>query len=129
MTARDWLFLTDTARLSIAARGRNGKVASIIEAVCRESGHSRDDMLGARRTKDLAQARQLAMHIAWQHCPWLSSTAIGRLFKRDHTTVLSNCKVVDKRLATCGETVLLRLKVLRRLGLEPEGEVMLKVVK
>ena len=75
-----------------------GEVADrIIAAVAKRYGVTSDDILGAKRTKDIKTARNIAMYIIRQSTD-LSLPAIGTMFSRDHATVHSNIKAVEKQL-------------------------------
>ena len=61
----------------------------VLRATIEESGHDRRMLLGPRRLRPLAYARQITMLVAREQCPWMSTTQIGRyLGGRDHTTVV-----------------------------------------
>jgi Bacterial dnaA protein helix-turn-helix/Myb-like DNA-binding domain len=64
----------------------------IIREVARQHRVTVDDILGPRRDKHYIAARHEAMRRVWTEVRGLSSPLIGRLFKRDHTTVLNACK-------------------------------------
>lgn len=81
-------------------------VAEIQATVCRRFKIPRMEMVSARRARDVARPRQVAMYLAKELTP-LSLPNIGRLFgKRDHTTVIHACRRVvtliaeDRRLRT-----------------------------
>ena len=59
----------------------------IIDCVCKYFSIKRDDLLGKKKTKEIAEPRQICMYIICSllDLPLLS---IGRLFDRDHTTVI-----------------------------------------
>lgn len=51
---------------------------------------------GSRGRAQVAQARQVAMYLT--HCAFsLSHTEVGRIFKRDRTTVAYACQIVEDR--------------------------------
>lgn len=58
-----------------------------IEAVSNVTGIKREHILGRRRLRRYADARQMAMQIVRQSTR-LTLTSIGRLFDRDHSTVI-----------------------------------------
>ena len=75
-----------------------GEVADrIIAAVAKRYGVTSEDVLGAKRTKDIKTARNIAMYIIRQSTD-LSLPAIGTMFSRDHATVHSNIKAVEKQM-------------------------------
>ena len=59
----------------------------VINSVCRYFGISNAEMLGKSRAKPFAYPRQIAMYLARTHTA-LSFPDLGRVFGRDHTTVL-----------------------------------------
>lgn len=52
-----------------------------------------DDIIGVRRTRALVKPRQLCMVAVYEERKDLSLPAIGKIFRRDHTTILHS---VDK---------------------------------
>lgn len=62
--------------------------ATIIRLVALRTGVSADDIIGPRRHRPIAAARKAAIKLVHSHCPHLSMPAIGRIFHRDHTTIL-----------------------------------------
>lgn len=67
-------------------------VHDIISAVAEEYGVTVAEIKGLRREKYIVPARQEAMARVYRERPDLSLTVLGRLFHRDHTTVLSAIK-------------------------------------
>jgi chromosomal replication initiator protein len=58
-----------------------------------------DDLVSARRSKDVALARQIAMYIA-RELTGLSLTSIGEIFGgRDHTTVIHAYQKISQEMA------------------------------
>jgi chromosomal replication initiator protein len=69
-------------------------VAEIQAAVC-EHYHIRPiEMVSQRRGRAVARPRQVAMYLARELTP-LSLPAIGRMFARDHTTVIHAIATVE----------------------------------
>ena len=66
----------------------------IIAIVAEKYGMTPSDLTGKRRSQDIALARQVAMYIC-REMTELSTTAIGRAFGRDHTTVLHGCEKIE----------------------------------
>ncbi len=58
----------------------------IIDCVCKFYGLKKDDLLARKRTKEVAQARQIAMYLITELLS-MPLTAIGNIFGKDHTTV------------------------------------------
>lgn len=61
---------------------------NIITLVSLKSGVSPGEMVGPRRTREIVAARYHAINLIHSHCPHLSYPAIGRMFNRDHTSIL-----------------------------------------
>ncbi len=74
-------------------------VEKVIAAAAKRYGVSAEDILGTKRTKDIKDARNMAMYIIRQVTE-LSLPDIGDIFKRDHSTVHSNITAVEKLLKT-----------------------------
>ena len=68
----------------------------IISVVADKYGVTAEDIIGKRRSREIATPRQVAMYICREMTD-MSTTSIGRAFgDRDHTTVLHGCdKVAD----------------------------------
>lgn len=60
----------------------------IVKLVSLRSGAKVDDIVGPRRDKAIVPVRQQAIRLIHSHCSHLSLPAIGRIFNRDHTTIL-----------------------------------------
>lgn len=56
-------------------------------------------MLGRSHTKNIAQARQIAMYLLCEICGQ-STTAVGRIFNRDHSTVVYAIGKVKEKMAS-----------------------------
>lgn len=98
-----------------ASWNETAKIHAIISATAEVSGLPAALLLSERRSTALVRARQIAMHVAKERCPHASLPVIGRLFRRDHTTVLHACRVVAERLETDPETRDLRDRIVARL--------------
>ncbi len=69
----------------------------IQKTVCEHLGVRVQDIKTKKRTKELANARQIAMYLTKQHTS-LSLNEIGRSFGgKDHATVIYACKQVEER--------------------------------
>ena len=70
-----------------------------VQAVVEEFYHvSHEELIGPKRSKDIAFARHVAVYLANTMCD-LSSSAIGAEFGgRDHSTVLNSLKVVESKM-------------------------------
>ncbi len=74
----------------------NVTVEKIFTAVYKKYGIKKEDVLGERRTKDIAQARHITIYLI-HNITEMSFTGIGKMFNRDHTTVMASVNTVDKK--------------------------------
>ncbi len=75
-------------------------VDGIVKAVGDYFGVKPADIKGKKRTKEIANSRQIAMYIAKQLTA-LSLSDIGRAFGgKDHATVIYSCKQIDEKRAS-----------------------------
>ena len=76
----------------------------IIDCVCKFYNLKKDELLGRKRLKEIAQARQVAIYLITELMS-LPQEAVGRIFNKDHSTVIyAKNKVAedikkDKKLA------------------------------
>ncbi len=68
----------------------------IIAAVAHKYGFSPDELKGKKRTKELAHARHVAIYIIREMID-MSLPAIGKIFSRDHTTIMSSIDVIENK--------------------------------
>lgn len=67
----------------------------IIEVVCKFYGIKKEEMLARKRTKNIAEARQVAMYLISELMN-LPLEAVGNIFGKDHSTVIyARNKVLD----------------------------------
>ncbi len=72
-------------------------IEGIVKAVSDHFGVKPVDIKGKKRTKEIANARQIAMYISKQLTP-LSLSDIGRAFGgKDHATVIYSCKKIEEK--------------------------------
>jgi len=65
----------------------------ILKAVAEATEFTVADLLGRRRYPSVSRARQLGYHLFRSLRPDLSFPAIGRVFVRHHTSIMSGCEV------------------------------------
>lgn len=71
----------------------------IIRAAAQASGVTHGDLVGPRRMRSLAVPRHIAMLIAHQRLPHLSTPYLARVFgRRDHSTILHGIKRAQEML-------------------------------
>lgn len=68
-----------------------------LKACATEYGVTVDDIVGYRKEKNILKARWKAMYLL--HKRGMSFSRIGRLLKKDHTTVMNAVKNYEKSLA------------------------------
>ena len=67
----------------------------VLDFVADKYGLTFDDLCAARRTRDWARPRQMAMYAVHHLCPHMSLPAIGRMLGgRDHTTILHGIRKI-----------------------------------
>ena len=90
---------------------------STVQSVVEEFDHvSHEDLVGQKRTKDITQARHIAIYLAYDMCD-MTNVGIGAEFDgRDHSTVHYSIKKIEKQLAKdnalCRELQTLRNKII-----------------
>jgi len=70
------------------ARGINPSIASIVDTVAEHYGTRRELILSNQRYAEIMRPRHVAVYIACQVVTNLSLTEIGRVFKRDHSSMI-----------------------------------------
>lgn len=93
----------ELAKNSIADLMTGGEPVSvtidrIFEKVGKKYGVSVEDIKGVKRTKDIAYARHITIYMM-RKLTDMSLPQIGKLFKRDHTTVLSSIKTIEREIS------------------------------
>lgn len=61
---------------------------ALIERVCRESGVTVDQIMARDKRGEVSATRTAAIRAVADAYPMASTVTIGRLFQRDHTTIL-----------------------------------------
>ena len=72
-------------------------VDKIFTAVYKKYGIKKEDIIGERRTKDIAQARHIAIYLIRQITD-MSFPGIGKILNRNHTTIISSIETVEKKI-------------------------------
>ncbi|MFA5562509.1 MAG: chromosomal replication initiator protein DnaA [Eubacteriales bacterium] len=72
-------------------------VDKILHAVSRKYGVSVEDIKGKKRHENIVSARHLCVYLVRKQTS-LPLTAIGEIFERDHSTILSSIKNVEEQL-------------------------------
>ena len=74
----------------------NVTVDKIFTAVFRKYGISKEDLLSPKRSKDIADARHVAVYLI-RTVTEMSFPSIGKLFSRDHATIMTSYKKIEER--------------------------------
>ncbi len=75
-------------------------VEQIVGVVCKHFDITIEALNSAKRTRDLAQARQIAMYLSKQHTKSSLSMIGSTIGGRNHSTVLHSCKAVTNMIET-----------------------------
>ena len=70
----------------------------IFTAIYKKYNISRDDILSSKRTKEVANARHIAIYLL-RSIAEMSLPNVGRLFGRDHSTVHASEELIKKKMA------------------------------
>jgi len=77
----------------------NVTVDKIFAAIYGHYGVSREEIVGPKRNKDIANARHVTVYLIRQITE-MSLQNIAKIFDRDHATIMSSLRAVEKRLNT-----------------------------
>ena len=69
----------------------------ILTFVSQKYGIPTEDIIGKRKTDAIATARQVAIYLL-RELTEMSFANIGKVFNRDHSTVIHSCTQVEKRM-------------------------------
>ena len=72
-------------------------IDKIFTAIYRKYNIKKEDIIGARRTKEVAAARHIAIYLV-RTITEMSLPNIGKVFNRDHSTVMSSIEAAEKRI-------------------------------
>ena len=72
-------------------------VDKIFSAVFNKYGVSKADLLGEKRTKNIAFARHVSVYLIRQITE-MSFPGIAKIFNRDHSTMVSSFELISKRI-------------------------------
>lgn len=76
----------------------NITVDKVFSAVFNKYNISKEELLGAKRNKDIAYARHVAIYLI-REITEMSFPSLGKLFNRDHTTVMNSCELIAGKVA------------------------------
>ena len=75
----------------------NVTVDKIFTAVFKKYGIKKEDIIGQKRNKDIANARHISIYLI-RTITEMSLPNIGKIFNRDHSTVLTSYEKIEKRV-------------------------------
>lgn len=90
----------DILKVYVKLTQREITIDHIVKVVCDYYGIELDTFNSAKRTRDVAQARQVAMYLAKQHTKAPLTVIGSSIGGRNHATVLHSCKAVADMLDT-----------------------------
>lgn len=74
-------------------------VDKIFAEVYNRYGVDKKELISAKRTKNVAYARHVCIYLI-REITEMSFPSIGKMFNRDHSTILSSCELISKKLKT-----------------------------
>lgn len=74
-------------------------IQRITNIVSKKYGVTGADIMSAKRSKEIAFARHITIYVT-RVVTELSLPSLGKIFNRDHSTILSSCNVVEKDINT-----------------------------
>ena len=72
-------------------------VDKIFASIFKKYGVKKDDILGSRRTKDVAFARHVSIYLI-REITDMSFPNIGKILDRDHSTIMSSISAIERKL-------------------------------
>ena len=72
-------------------------IEKIFSVIYKKYNIKKDDIIGTRRTKEVAAARHIAIYMV-RTITEMSLPNIGKVFNRDHSTVMSSIEAAEKKL-------------------------------
>ena len=77
----------------------NVTVDKIFSAIEKKYDVGKAELVGKSRVKDVAQARHIAIYLV-RTITEMSLPNIGKLFNRDHSTVISSIDAIEKKISS-----------------------------
>ncbi|MBQ7320499.1 MAG: chromosomal replication initiator protein DnaA [Clostridia bacterium] len=85
------------AELLGGAEPVNVTVDKIFAAIFKKYNVRREDLVGVRRTKEVAQARHITIYLI-RNITEMSFPNIAKIFGKDHSTIMASISTVEKRI-------------------------------
>ena len=86
-----------TVSLVASEKSEKDKIDRIFDAVCRRYRVEREELCGKKRNDNIAKARHTCIYLI-RHMTGLSLSDIGKIFSRDHTTVIASVRYVEGQI-------------------------------
>jgi chromosomal replication initiator protein len=90
----------DILKVYVKLTQREITIEHIVRTVCEYYNINEETFNSAKRTRDVAQARQVAMYLAKQHTKAPLTVIGSSIGGRNHATVLHSCKAVADMMDT-----------------------------
>lgn len=74
-------------------------VDKIFAAIFKKYNVTKEDILGKKRNREIANARHMAIYLI-KEITEMSYPDIGKIFSRDHTTAIASYQAIEKRLSS-----------------------------
>ena len=78
------------------------QIRAIIDGIAADAGYTYKEIMAWDRRVPVVRARQLAMVTVARRFPYLSTTRLGVIFKRDYSTVIHALKLHNFRVSENG---------------------------
>ena len=75
----------------------NVTVDKIFTAVFKQYGVKKEDIIGSKRNKEIANARHIAIYLI-RSITEMSFPNIGKIFNRDHATIITSNEKIEKKI-------------------------------
>ena len=90
-------------------------IDKIFAAVYNKFGIKREEIVGQKRNKDIANARHISVYLV-RNITEMSLNNIGKIFNRNHATIMSSIEIVEKRLATDAQLSFILNEIEKEVG-------------
>ena len=74
-------------------------IDKIFTCIQKKYGFDKKTLVGKSRTKEVAFTRHIAIYLI-RELTEMSFPSVGKIFDRNHSTVISSCEIIEKKLAT-----------------------------
>ena len=74
-------------------------IDKVFTCIQRKYGIDKKTLIGKSRTKDVAFTRHIAIYLIREMTD-MSYPSVGKIFDRNHSTVISSCEIIEKKLSS-----------------------------